>query len=469
MIEAVDSVLPLILRNLPTQDLCRLLPVCKKWNTVLESTQALWREVDAGTNFQSNYKTLRIASLKSGQSLESYKDPNLLIRDEPFEILSLLELSKSTLRRIDLRLNEYELSSNWKQHGSFIEYFRKRFENLEKLKLCDGFLPEGKVKVKGKLNSLAFPQLSIRHQDLFAYHSFSKEDLEWLSNLEILLYVSQDSEQGLPENLYNLLKACGKSLVELQTACFGGTATTGQGRSQLRRKDLELPNLRRLIIKGEVGDGSYDCIQAPNLEALTSKLSTIHRLKFRNLLSLGLIIEFTHGSQEEEENGNRWMLEVIEMNERTLKELLIYPDSENCRSFRLNALSLYLKAGSSQEIKCPNLSSLTIAEDVAQELRKRSSDINEDLSLLAESLVSRRLLSSTSLEVEGLLCCDTMLYIEKDDISRFKVEEERILAGIPERERELAGKAQVKSLEECRVESYLTMEWWNRDPWAVNY
>lgn len=132
MVQPLDEIITLILDRLNILDLCRMMLVCKQWNSILNSTKALWRIVDIHEDSTSDLAhqysfhrhILEVASDNSDHTLEVYRNSTSLRRNSPFPIFSLLQLSKSTLREVEVRIGEHHLPKEWK-HSSVLQGFWK--------------------------------------------------------------------------------------------------------------------------------------------------------------------------------------------------------------------------------------------------------------------------------------------------------------------------------------------------------
>lgn len=251
----------------------------------------------------------------------------------------------------------------------------------------------------------------------------------------------------VPDNLIDILEACNESLIELKTNC------SYHGSDEIRVKELEMPNLETLtVVKALKVDGAYDFVKAPKLKELNTNLVNVNKLPYRRLSSLGFII--TYRGYVKPEEHCRMMVEGMQLNASSLREIQIYPEVYVCLvSFDLDPLLLRLKATSTQDVLCPNLSSMLINEE-SPDSHQRGRSYDEHL--LAEMLLSRRLAarSSNSTQEKGIICSEITLYIPADGISTFRIAEEEILAGLSKGEREMVGKAQVKTLQEIEKSTY---------------
>lgn len=460
MAQPPDDVIKLILNRLKVVDLCQMMLVCKQWNSILNSTKALWRNVELGQRQRPSggvshetrarhQEILKIASMRSGYSLEIFINAYDLRDQELLPVMSLLRLSKSTLRKVDLgMLKARGHLEAWKEHGSPLLFF-KDFEKLERLNLTDEIYPQVEPIEKGKLAFLAWDEPD---QDDEA-PLFSTQDVQWLSHLKVLHYQYLNSNTALPVNLLNMLKVCRQSLVELSISSFGDNANENPD-----GKVITLPSLKFLTIKSPVEFGNYDRLKAPNLKYLKGVFSTLGDLPFKNMVSLSVDLD----SLDDLSHNNGLQLLVLagtlQPHASTLKELELVPDSYG-ETTLLDSFLSYLQADYSLstrvDIRCPGLSRLIISRDSWGLKPPKEGFYSKEL--LAQALLSRRLASAQSSDSSpdsNKYCSRITLFIEKEDFEAFRIEEKKLLAGLSEMEREVVGKTEVRSLEEWRRGDY---------------
>lgn len=439
-------------------DLCQMMLVCKQWNSILESTKALWRnvelisdeeekeeQVDAGATRRQ--ELLRIASVRSDYSLETFAHRSYLANKEVLPIMSLLKLSKLTLKKVDVAINtmggSYEPSEGI---GNPLRFF-KDFEKLERLNLNSFDYPQVEPIFKGKLTFLALEEEETS--------TISLQELQWLDHLKVLHYSTFFSGLGLSDTLLNILHVSSQSLVELNIDSWG--ENPNQMASGNR---IVLPNLKVLQLSGRKLVGIYDSLQAPKLEALQASSSDLIKLPFKRIATLKVGLDSFDDLYPSEDDLDVMASRMLEPHNSSLRELELRPWGHRKVITLLDPIVRYLKINSSEEIKCFNLTHLIIAENQAVSPAKKTPiEGFHDKRLLAEMLLSRRLLaskgSSTSNEDPEHYSSGLMLVIEEQYMEAFRIEEGKVLAGLSEVERELVGKAEVKSLEQWRREGCL--------------
>jgi len=135
--------------------------------------------------------------------LEAVDIPHYFYGPTAFRILSLLKLSKASLKSIDIgiELDLTRIVSEGLLDDGF-SFFRG-FSQLEVINLSGEKLPEVIPLIPGRLSSLAISSLP----------ELSKDDLELLSHIQFLSF-SEDERQDGPAML-DVLESCSSTLKEL--------------------------------------------------------------------------------------------------------------------------------------------------------------------------------------------------------------------------------------------------------------
>lgn len=157
--------------HLSTIELGLTMSVCKGWKEVLLNTSTLWRHIDLPTP-KHTVKIIEVFAKRSRNTLVSIKSPTEFPNEEAARVCALLELSKRTIRAIDLRLDSFDsdvLPMIWVGTEGSSEDFNKGYEDviyvfyddvvhyfqsfpkLERLNLTGFQLPEFEFDVLGDL------------------------------------------------------------------------------------------------------------------------------------------------------------------------------------------------------------------------------------------------------------------------------------------------------------------------------
>lgn len=392
MVHPPDEIITLILHKLDIIDFCRMMLVCKQWNSILDSTKALWRKVEllddnpvhSNDRLQQEEQShslrmglLQVASQRSGKTLEVYRNSHRLGGKQLGPILTLLELSKFTLREIQVGISEYGLSKRWIQLGNLLGFF-KSFANLERLNLTTKRLPPVEPIEKGKLICLVWEEPK-RNDDK---SSVPIGDVKWLSHLRYLDYQDSDHFKTLPDNLLDILEVCSQNLVELRISDGDHVSERLLGRT------LQLVSLEKLTVELPMARDTFDWLGAPNLKELTSAGLSPLISRFENLTKLGLFIGSYQFYVRAMDEQHQKIVDAIHRNGKNLRELQLHPAFMR-DSTRFDLLLLHLYVDPHSPTSCSNLSTLVITQ-VKDAPNPNHKSYNEQM--LAKILLSRRLI-----------------------------------------------------------------------------
>lgn len=127
------EVLALVLKSLPSVELPNTASVCSEWNSILTTNSSLWRTLssDFGSDRFKSGRILKLFSDRSNQTLETVILRDYLWAKPLWDSLSVLDLSKASLRSIEIGIQFEGLPQEYRQ---IFKFFRT-FPNLYKLNM----------------------------------------------------------------------------------------------------------------------------------------------------------------------------------------------------------------------------------------------------------------------------------------------------------------------------------------------
>ena len=208
---------------------------------------------------------------------------------------------------------------------------------------------------------------------------------------------------------------------------------------------LDFPELRSLKVKvtPKLDHRIVAIKSAPKLTSFHGTPGNLLSSDFEDLEEVKLEASFYSSDTPQQANLKLSdMISSLQNHELTMRKVELLADYQlvghgtSIKSIDLFLRYLYVNLG--MEAHFPNLSQLTIADEIVY-----------DKTLLASVLTSRRIASISSNSVsdevgEGNLTCERMtIYPEVEGIEVFRLEEEKVLARLPEGLQTIVGRAEV--------------------------
>lgn len=416
------NVLARIFSHLPTLDLGRIASVSRSWNLLLSNSPKLWVHVEVadGVSSQKALGIIKIISDRSQCALQTVSFPDHLEDFEVSEVLRILGPSRATLRKIVLDFSSTALTMQSHSQASPLSFFMT-CPSLEELYL-DGESTFSRAETSpGILTHFSCDDFG---------PEISQSQIQWLSKLRSL-----EISDGSCSSFIEVLSECS----ELEELGIDGNYEC-EDTNELQDILGKLQSLKALrLARYHSPCCGLNSFSAPNLEVLEITVSPESTFgPFKKLKELYLRVP--QFDLEEEDDKRLELLDCIvkfiESHQETLEKLeLGVRWDEEAINFSVDPILEVLRVNIVLGAPLPNLSELSLP-----------SEIKFNFTLLAEILLSRRLLSEgysiltpKGVRSESHRCSGMILYLEEEDHEEFDEAERKVLSRCSKWMREAAG------------------------------